>query len=153
MLAVNPAAPPPHTSSSSRRDSVQSSRLYRNMSRTIRLHIIRAAGYVVYSHSPPPDRLEASWEDSSIICESKWWTRLCVKLPVWVKTGLRLLLIDCSVSSVLDGCQTVLNNIAFLTSPPSTSKIRFGRSFGWRHRGGLLDVGRSSMALFFVTEQ
>lgn len=70
----------------------------------------------------PPDRLEASWEDSSIICESKWWTHLCVKLPVWVKTGLRLLLIDCGFSLVHDGCQTVLKNTTF---PPSTSTIRF----------------------------
>lgn len=56
-------------------------------------------------HPPRPHRLEASWDDSSFICEPKWWTRLCVKLPVWVKTGLRLLLIDCSFSWVHDGCQ------------------------------------------------
>lgn len=43
----------------------------------------------------PPARLEASWEDSSVICESKWWTTVSIKLPVWVKkTGLRLLLSD-----------------------------------------------------------
>lgn len=42
----------------------------------------------------PAARLEASWEDSSIICESKWWTPLSIKLAVWVKTGLGLLLTD-----------------------------------------------------------
>lgn len=40
-------------------------------------------GYMAYSH--PPARLEASWEDSSVICESKWWTPVSIKLPVWVK--------------------------------------------------------------------
>lgn len=41
---------------------------------------------MAYSH--PPARLEASWEDSSVICESKWWTPVSIKLPVWVKNRI-----------------------------------------------------------------
>lgn len=95
-------------------ESVQSCRLYRNMSRTIRLYII----VVPSTRLPPlphPHRLEASWDDSSFICEPKWWTRLCVKLPVWVKTGLRLLLIDCGFILVHNGCRAGARNISVLT--------------------------------------
>lgn len=137
------SVPPRHTSSSSRREGVQS----RHISRTVRLHIIAVAGRVAYS--PPPGRLEASWEDSYIICESKWWTRLCVKLPGWVKTGLRLLFINCGFGLVRDGCQTVQSNITFLRLPPSNPKMSFwGHTFGWRDRGGLLDGGGGVVHVF-----
>lgn len=57
------------------------------------LHVMES-GSRLHSVLSPAARLEASWEDSSVICESKWWTPLSIKLAVWVKTGLGLLLTD-----------------------------------------------------------
>lgn len=94
----------------------------------------------------PTTRLEASWEDSSIICESKWWTPLSSKLPVWVKTGLCLLLTDWAQIWSLRAAKLYCDRPLSSSSPHSKPKCgQWVSGLPWLRRGETVGIPNNSL--------